>query len=158
MSGLIKGLTWFMLPLPPLFLVLAAISPIWPVHAAIAMFLLIIYSSIWLFFRPQSFVIAPGEFTIRFPARHKTTPCSAITAIRRLGRDEFKTELGRAYRVGAGGLWGGFGWLTTSRRGWVEFYISRQDDYVLIERGRSAPLLITPDEPKRFVEALERVC
>jgi hypothetical protein len=57
-------------------------------------------------------------------------------------------------RVGAGGLWGGFGWLWTQRRGIVQMYISRTDGFVWIERIGDRPWLITPDEPEKFVRAL----
>jgi hypothetical protein len=32
------------------------------------------------------------------------------------------SEVGWSMRVGAGGLWGGFGWLWTERRGIVQMY------------------------------------
>ena len=57
-------------------------------------------------------------------------------------------------RVGAGGLWGGFGWLWTQRRGIVQMYISRTDGFVWIERVGDRPWLITPAQPSAFVRAL----
>jgi hypothetical protein len=57
-------------------------------------------------------------------------------------------------RVGAGGLWGGFGWFWTTRRGLVRMYVSRIDHFVWIERGPAQPWLITPDHPDAFVRAL----
>jgi hypothetical protein len=70
---------------------------------------------------------------------------------------EFRDEHGWAMRIGAGGLWGGFGWLWTSRRGLVEFYVSRLDGYVLLERRTGRPLLFTPVEPERVASALSEV-
>jgi hypothetical protein len=57
-------------------------------------------------------------------------------------------------RVGAGGLWGGFGWLWTQRRGIVQMYVSRTDDFVWIERPGERSWLITPERPKAFVRAM----
>jgi hypothetical protein len=57
-------------------------------------------------------------------------------------------------RIGAGGLWGAFGWLWTQRRGMVQMYISRTDGFVWIERGADRPWLITPEQPQAFLSAL----
>jgi hypothetical protein len=57
-------------------------------------------------------------------------------------------------RVGAGGLWGGFGWLWTEKRGIVQMYVSRTDRFVWIERGAERPWLISPENPEAFVRLL----
>ncbi|MCU0242247.1 MAG: PH domain-containing protein, partial [Vicinamibacteria bacterium] len=58
-------------------------------------------------------------------------------------------------RIGAGGLWGGFGLLKTSR---VTFsmWLSRTDRFVLVSLRDTRPLLITPENPERFIAALRR--
>jgi hypothetical protein len=63
-------------------------------------------------------------------------------------------ELGFAARVGVGGLWGGFGWLWTSRRGLIDMYVSRGDGLLMVERLAGRPLLITPEHPDEFSRAL----
>jgi hypothetical protein len=45
--------------------------------------------------------------------------------------------------------------LWTSRGGLVDFYISRTDRIVIVERKSGRPLLITPERPEQFVAALE---
>ena len=57
-------------------------------------------------------------------------------------------------RVGAGGLWGGFGWLWTQRYGMMRMYISRTDGFVWIQNVSDWPWLITPETPEAFVRAL----
>jgi hypothetical protein len=57
-------------------------------------------------------------------------------------------------RIGVGGLWGGFGWLWTAKKGFLEFYISRAEGLILIELRQGNPLLITPENPERFRELL----
>ncbi len=59
-------------------------------------------------------------------------------------------------RFGAGGLWGAFGKLKT-RKATLAMYISRVDGLVLVNRSSGPPLLITPQDPARFVNALEGV-
>lgn len=67
---------------------------------------------------------------------------------------ELKHNVGWCARVGAGGLWGGFGWLWTQRRGILQMYISRTDDLVWIERGTERSWLITPERPAEFIRDL----
>lgn len=56
-------------------------------------------------------------------------------------------------------LWGAFGSLWTERRGIVQMYVSRVDEFVWIELRQARPSLITPERPEMFVRALggERV-
>jgi len=56
-------------------------------------------------------------------------------------------------RIGVGGLWGGFGWLYTSK-GLLDFYASRTDRLVLVRLRARRPLLVTPETEERFVAAL----
>ena len=74
--------------------------------------------------------------------------------VRLMAWQELRSEAGWCVRVGAGGLWGGFGWLWTQRRGIVQMYISRSDRLVWIERINDRPWLITPEQPEAFVQAL----
>jgi hypothetical protein len=53
--------------------------------------------------------------------------------------------------VGAGGLWGGFGLLKTERETF-SMWISRTDRFVIVRLRNARPLLVTPDDPDRFVE------
>ena len=76
--------------------------------------------------------------------------------MRQVDRQELRRDVGWGMRVGAGGLWGGFGWLWTSRRGIVQMYVSRLARFVWIERGKERPWLITPERAEEFVAALTR--
>ena len=68
---------------------------------------------------------------------------------------EFKQKFGWAMRIGVGGLWGGFGWLWTSKGGLVEFYVSRVDGLVMIERNVGKNILVTPDESEKLVSGMQ---
>jgi hypothetical protein len=76
--------------------------------------------------------------------------------VRQVDRQELRRDVGWGMRVGAGGLWGGFGWLWTSRRGIVQMYVSRLDRFGWIERGKERQWLITPERAEEFVAALTR--
>jgi len=116
--------------------------------------LVAIYVWIWIWFRPTRFVVQPRGLEIVWPGRRRKIPRDDITAVRLIDRRELRREVGWAIRVGAGGLWGGFGWLWTEKRGVVRMYISRTDGLVWIERRSDRPWLLTPEQPEDFARAL----
>jgi hypothetical protein len=152
MSAPILVLTLALLALPLVFAVLAMRGA--ELLAIPALLLIALYAWVWLWFRPTAFVVGPRAVEVVWPLRRREIPRREISAVRLIDRATLRREVGWGMRVGAGGLWGGFGWLWTTRRGLVRMYVSRVDRFVWIERGREQPWLITPDQPDAFVRAL----
>lgn len=119
-----------------------------------ALFLLGVYAWVWLRFRPTRFVIHPGLLEVVWPLKRRRLRRSDISAIHLIEAAALRSKLGWCVRIGAGGLWGGFGWLWTRRLGIVQMYVSRTDRLVWIERANARPWLITPEEPEDFVRGL----
>ena len=134
MSPSILVLTVLLLLLPVAFFVVAFTHH--RLFVLPALFLLFVDAWIWLWFRPTAFVVGPTEVEIVWPLRRLRLGRDTITSVGRIDRRTLRTEVGWGMRVGAGGLWGGFGFLWTTRRGLVRMYVSRVDDLVWIERGR----------------------
>jgi len=155
MSRGIRLLTGALLAIPVVFLALAWLVPALSVFAALAAAIVALYAAIWLWWRPSSFDVDAFGFEIRFPAGRRSVLNPTVAAVRLLTAPELYAEVGLALRVGVGGLWGGFGWLWTQRRGFVEFYVSRLDGLVWIERREGRPLLVTPSDPAGFAGAIE---
>ena len=155
MDFLMRLLTLALLALPPLFLAIAVLGNRWLLIPAA--FLVAVYVWIWLWFRPARFIVHPRVLEIVWPVRRRTIPREDVVAVRLLDKHELRREVGWAMRGGAGGLWGGFGWLWTQKRGIVRMYISRTDGLVWIERRDDRPWLITPERPEAFVRALELI-
>ena len=109
----------------------------------VALLLLAIDAWIWLRFRPSRFTVAENGLTVTWPLKRRLVPRESIVSARVIDRQELKREIGWGIRVGAGGIWGGFGWLWTTRRGVVQMYISRTDVFVWIERAGGRPWLLT---------------
>ena len=153
MCGMIGGLTFAMLALHVLvaagFLRGLPAPALW-LPGTIGL----LYLAIWLWWRPSRFELDPAGLTIRWPLRHQHIPWHEIREARELRRSELKSELGFAARVGVGGLWGGFGWLWSHRRGLLDLYVSRTDGMVIIERHPGRALLITPEQPREFASAV----
>ena len=154
MSVPILALTSLVLVLPPAFLVA---SIVWRTQLALpGIFLVILYVWVWVRFRPSRFVVAREGLRVVWPLKHTSIPRSEITEVRLLDAPALRQEIGWGVRIGVGGLWGGFGWLWTKRRGIVQMYISRTDRFVWIELVSGKPWLITPEQPEVLVRALSR--
>jgi hypothetical protein len=152
MSPDVLVVTLVLLPLPLVFLVLGALWT--PLLFAPAVFILVIYAWIWLLARPTAFVVHPRAIEITWPLKHGEIPRDDIRAVRIIDRPTLRRETGWGMRIGAGGLFGAFGYLWTSRRGLVRMFVTRTDRFVWIERTRERPWLITPEQPDAFVRAL----
>jgi Bacterial PH domain len=152
MSPDVLVVTLVLLPLPLVFLVLGALWT--PLLFAPAGFILVIYAWIWLLARPTAFVVRPRAVEITWPLKRGEIPRDDIQSVRIIDRPTLRRETGWGMRVGAGGLFGAFGYLWTTRRGLVRMFVSRTDRFVWIERRSERPWLITPDQPDAFVRAL----
>jgi hypothetical protein len=152
MSPLVLALTLALFVLP---VALFAGALFWKRLLAVpALFVLAIYAWVWLRFRPSRFVVRPEGLLVIWPLKRREIPREEISAARLIDRKELRREIGWGMRIGAGGLWGGFGWLWTKRRGVVQMYVSRTDRFVWIERAGGRPWLITPESPETFARAL----
>jgi len=152
MSPALRVSTLVLLALPVGFIAMAVL---WhPVFWFPGSLVVVIYAWTWLRFRPTRFVVGPEAVDVVWPLKRRRIPRAGITGVRLVDAPDLRREVGWGVRVGAGGLFGGFGWLWTSRRGIVQMYISRTDRFVWIERGPERPWLVTPEEPDAFVRAL----
>jgi len=152
MSTPILVLTVALLALPLAFLGLAARWT--PLALGPAAFILAIYAWIWLRYRPTAFVVHPRSLEVTWPLKRREILREDIATVRAIDRQTLRRETGWGLRVGAGGLFGAFGYLWTTNRGLVRMYISRTDRFVWIECKRDRPWVITPDQPDAFVRAL----
>ena len=151
MSPLIKGITMGLWLLPLVFIGVAIASR-QKLFGIVALLLILMYGGVWVWCRPSQFVLSPNQLTIVFPGWKRRIPMTDISSFRATSSAGFNQEFGLPVRIGVGGLWGGFGWLWTSRQGLIEFYVSRSQGFVLIDRAQGKTLLITPTDPQRMIE------
>lgn len=59
-------------------------------------------------------LVAP--MAVVWPLRREHIPRADIVGVRLTAARDLRREAGWGVRIGAGGLWGGFGWLWTQRR------------------------------------------
>lgn len=155
MSKSIRALTLIVLTFPALLAAAGLLSPVPGLLLVVAALLAVIYLAIWLLLRPSDFEARETGLTLRFPWRTTEVSRARLRSARLVAASELRNELGFVVRVGAGGLWGGFGWLWSRGRGWVEIYVSRLDGFVWLERRDGMPLLLTPADSERFIAALQ---
>ena len=156
MSSLIRGITIFLWLLPLLLGGIAFHFHLFSL-AIVALLLIVLYGVIWSGCRPSRFLLTPQSFEIIFPLWRRRIPLSDVARISHINGGQFQQQFGWALRIGVGGLWGGFGWLWTSRKGLVEFYISQLSQFILIERYAGHPLLITPTNPNQLISMLKKL-
>jgi hypothetical protein len=152
MSGAIKVMTWVLFPLPVIMAVFAVLSPVALFPAALVA---VGWLSVYLYFRPGRFVVSPEGLELVWPIRRRSIPRAELESAELVTMNEVSRDRGFLMRVGAGGLWGGFGMLWSSEGKHLDFYISRMDGLVLVTRRHDRPLLLTPDDPAGFVEAIK---
>jgi len=155
MSGDVRALTGIAL-VAPLGLVLAvglAQDPIRGTLLGATVFVVLVYAAVWLLGRPTAFEVDASGLRIRWPLRSRRIGAGDLAGTEILSRETFRRDFGWGMRMGAGGLWGGFGWLHT-RKGLLDLYVSRTDRFVLVRRRAGRPLLLTPERDEGFVGAL----
>jgi hypothetical protein len=155
MSLDIRIMTWIVLAIP-LVLFAAALGAPRPARLlllGVTAFVLLTCASVALWGRPLRFEIGSRGLALVWPLRSRVVEGRQIANVEIVSRAEFRHRYGRGYRVGAGGLWGGFGRLVTSRESFA-MYVSRTDRFVLVRLRPGRALILTPVEPERFVAAL----
>ncbi len=138
----------------PFLLVYFAVANNEPALFIVAIFFILLMAWIWLWMRPTHYTVDSRALTIVWPLRKHVMLKSSISGVRILDKKQVKEELGLAIRIGVGGLFGGFGLLWTRKRGLIRFYITRLDNFIMIDRHAFRPLLISADNPQKMLKEL----
>ena len=154
MSTVFVVITTLVFALGGVFLVLGAMH-LAPLLGGAAL-VFAICAATWLTMRPTGFDVGPEGLVTVFPTWRQVVPAASIASARVIDGKALRTELGMAMRIGAGGLFGTFGWLWTTKHGMVTCWISRTDGLLWIERRGAGPLLITPERPAELLARLPR--
>ncbi|MEO1523231.1 MAG: hypothetical protein AAFU78_20995 [Cyanobacteria bacterium J06633_2] len=154
MSPLIKWVTVGLWVIPVAFAIATLVSRELSM-GIVSVLLFAMYGAVWLCCRPSRFIVSEQSIDILFPLWRRKIRSKTISAVSIINKDGFHRDFGWAIRIGVGGLWGGFGWLWTTKRGIVEFYISRLDEFILLERSLKSSLLITPSHPTEFLSVIQ---
>lgn len=155
MTAGLRVLTWIALSVPALLLYFAlkAPPPAGTVLLGTTAFVAVIYASVWLMWRPTRFDVDADALRVVWPLRARIIDRAKIVGARVVTASEFRRDYGYGIRIGAGGLWGGFG-LLKMKAATFSMWISRTDWFVIVVLRDARPLLLTPEEPERFVASI----
>ena len=155
MTRELRVVTWLLFAMPAIMLYGALSAPflIGAALFATTAFVALVYAGVWFGFRPSRFELDAHALRIVWPLRSRVIERADIESARIVTSTEFRNEYGYGMRIGAGGLWGGFGLLKTSRETF-SMWISRTDRFVIVQLRGARPLLLTPTLPERFVDML----
>ena len=156
MDTLMTTITALVLALPLFFVISSASAPPFTLGLGVlGVGLVALYASIWLAARPKRFTIDGATLAIRFPVWTREIPISCVQSVEVYPANRFREDIGWGMRVGAGGLWGGFGLLVCKDQTF-EMYVSRVSDLVVVRCEGRRPLLISPVNIEEFAVALRR--
>lgn len=103
-------------------------------------------------YRPSGYELTNDNLIIHRPLRNIVISRSFIQQANLLN----KGEMGAIMRTfGVGGLFGYFGKFASTKQGFMTWYATRRSGYVLIMLSNKRKIIITPDDPKRFVSEFE---
>lgn len=109
---------------------------------------LLLLCAVMYFYAPVQYVLSAGNLRITRRAGDIIVPFDDIKVVRLPAEKELRFPL-RTF--GNGGLFGYTGRYYTKTTGPMIWQCTRRDRQVIIERNGKLPLVISPDEPVRFV-------
>lgn len=116
---------------------------------------LLLLSIVLFLYAPAGYVLAAASLRIRRRAGDIIIPFDDIKAVRLPAEKELRFPL-RTF--GNGGVFGYTGRYYTKTTGPMIWQCTRRDRQVIIERNGKLPLVISPDEPARLVNAAGAYC
>ena len=129
---------------------------IWRISLVVVASFIALCAVIWLYLRPSRYEVDDGGVTIHWHLRRLVVPRAEITSVSTIDRQVLRRDFGWSARVGVGGVFGTFGLLWTSKRGWMSAYATTTTGWGLIERRDARPILISPERADDFVRAFSR--
>ncbi len=109
--------------------------------------LLLIYFGTFSF-RPVNYKLTENELIIHRPLSDVSINRKEIKTVEQLD----KTQLEWSWRIfGVGGLFGYWGKFTNKKLGSMTWYTTRKNKAVLIQTIYNKKIVISPDEPEKFV-------
>jgi hypothetical protein len=97
--------------------------------------------------------VSSDALIIHRPLKNKLIPLNDIARGRMIEKGELKWTI-RTF--GNGGLFGYTGHFTNRKLGAMRWYATRRNDAVLLQTTEGKKILLTPDEPEAFLQALQR--
>ena len=105
-------------------------------------------------FAPGHYLLNSSSIKIRRIVGYIDIPIDSITSIEMLDKD---TTKGSIRLMASGGFFGFFGRFRSPALGAYLVYATRSDHLVLIRRKDAIPVVLSPDDPEGFIEAVNNL-
>jgi hypothetical protein len=106
------------------------------------------------FFRPINYQILVDKLVIHRTISDIKIERTEIKSVELLEKEMLNSTI-RVF--GVGGLFGYYGKFTNSKMGMMTWYATRRDKAVMVITVTDKKIIITPDEPAKFVENWEEI-
>lgn len=121
------------------------------IYTAIPM---VIFSLIAYLFRPNNYAISEDKLLIHRMIKDVEIKRDNIKSVEIIDESKVKNSI-RTF--GSGGFFGSFGKFWNSTLGSMTWYVTRKNNFVLVETNDQKKIILTPDNPEKFVAFLNKI-
>ena len=111
-------------------------------------FLPIILCMVVYLFRPNNYSVYSDKLLIHRMINNVEIDRNNIQSVQEIDESQVKNSL-RTF--GVGGFFGNFGTFWNGKLGKMTWYVTRKNNFVLVETKDQKKIILTPDEPEQFV-------
>jgi Bacterial PH domain len=115
-------------------------------------FLPIILCIVTYLFRPNNYSVSPDKLLIHRLINNVKIDRNNIQSVQEIDESQVKNSL-RTF--GVGGFFGNFGTFWNGKLGKMTWYITRKNNFVLVETKDQKKIILTPDKPAEFVASFK---
>ncbi len=101
--------------------------------------------------RPNNYSVSSDKLLIHRMIKDVEIDRNNIQSVQEIDESQVKDSI-RTF--GAGGFFGSFGTFWNSKLGKMTWYVTRKNNFVLVETKDQKKIILTPDKPVEFVASL----
>lgn len=103
-------------------------------------------------FRPNNYSVSSDKLLIHRMINNVEINRNNIQSVQEIDESQVKNSL-RTF--GVGGFFGNFGTFWNGKLGKMTWYVTRKNNFVLVETKDHKKIILTPDKPKEFVASFQ---
>jgi Bacterial PH domain len=102
--------------------------------------------------RPNNYSVSSDKLLIHRALSNVEISRNNIQSVKEIDESEVKNSI-RTF--GVGGLFGNFGKFWNGKLGSMTWYVTRKNNFVLVETNDQKKIILTPDKPAEFVASFQ---
>lgn len=104
------------------------------------------------FFRPNNYSVSSDKLLIHRLIKDVEIDRNNIQSVQEIDESQVKNSL-RTF--GVGGFFGNFGTFWNGKLGKMTWYVTRKNNFVLVETKDQKKIILTPDKPEEFMASFK---